>query len=159
MGLLEILNQKNERREELKNSRAEASVERTAPPGRNPIPCEICLSPFFWIDIYGAVRCCDCQPAPSMSLVRWPLWGLAGPGAGPWVWEPLDGAWRRLGGDSGDAAASGGDSSGVAEAEEVAEVAKVKHEFHGRHLLTMAGGDSVAFWRDKWAKCVVFCWQ
>lgn len=61
------------------------------PPPQPPIPCPICRSPFYWLDVYGGgPHCLDCRRPPSRSLVRRPLWGIAGLADGPWWWETLE---------------------------------------------------------------------
>lgn len=60
-----------------------------APPVQQPLPCVSCHGPFFWLDVYGRIRCLDCLPPPAKSLVRLPLWGIAGSSGSYW-WETIE---------------------------------------------------------------------
>ena len=148
MGLLETLENKTSTQK--KNFCEQVSVDLT-PPGRDPVPCEICRSPFFWLDAFGTARCCDCSPSPARSLVRFPLLGIAGPPGGPWWWETLGNNRRAFGGDRG--AEDGSEQPGGD------EVQLVEHDHHGHQLLTIIGSGTVAGSRDNWTKCLVFCWN
>lgn len=73
-----------------KNDFEKAAQENFSAPNQPPIPCPICRSPFFWLDVYGGgPHCLDCRRPPSKSLVRRPLWGIAGSSGGYW-WETLE---------------------------------------------------------------------
>ena len=69
------------------------------PPEPPPAPCGTCRSPFAWLDTYGTLHCCDCQPAPRPAFVH-RLLGVAGDpaavdaGIGEYWWEELvEGKW------------------------------------------------------------------
>jgi hypothetical protein len=153
MGILNTLETKIERP-------TEKILQATAiqPPGRNPIPCEICRSPFFWTDAFGAVRCCDCSPSPARSLVRFPLFGLAGPPGGPWWWETLENE-PLVFGAAGEVQDVQDGNGGRELQDDVSDSRQlVEHIFHGHRLLSMVGSGSVAEQSDRWKKCAVWCW-
>lgn len=131
---------------------------RISPPGCPALPCPGCRSPFFWFSIYDRTmakpKCCDCDPAPSAAFVRLPLFGIAGPPGGPWWWETLaDSPEDRIvfGGDGQDVDGRGDRGAGD-------EPQLIEHVHHGHQLLTVVGTDSVAWSKDTWTKCLVFCW-
>lgn len=148
MGVLKSITEKQ------KTTDAESpSAGSIQPPGRDPAPCESCGGPFFWLDAYHVARCCDCEPAPSRRMVRWPLLGVAGPPGGPWWWETVEDEPVRFRvpavGDvaKGEPGAPDGDDA----------LRLVEHEYHGRRIVSVVGRDSVVWSRDSAAKCMVFC--
>lgn len=114
-------------------SKEKISIAEVTPPAQSPLPCISCRGPFFWLNHYGQVRCLDCLPPPSRSLVRLPLWGIAGPPGGPWDWETLEDPPRvfRSGGRAGsDLAGDAGTVAGAAD-DDSAEPQVVAWEFPG----------------------------
>lgn len=54
-----------------------------------PAPCRVCLSPGFWIDVYGGgPHCRGCSPPSSPSLVAYAVWVVGTPGGYQWVRNP-----------------------------------------------------------------------
>jgi hypothetical protein len=54
-----------------------------------PAPCPACLSPGFWVDVYGGgPHCRSCNPPSSPSLVAMPAWVIGTPDAYRWVRNP-----------------------------------------------------------------------
>lgn len=54
-----------------------------------PMPCPACLSPGFWVDVYGGgPHCRGCNPTSSPSLVAMPAWVIGTPDAYRWVRNP-----------------------------------------------------------------------
>lgn len=135
------------------------------PPGCPALPCPGCRSPLFWFSRYDQERrlpkCCDCDPAPSAAFVRLPLFGIAGSPGGPWWWETLaDSPEDRIvfGRPSGDCTLSDAGNENCAGSAGQAEPQLIEHTHHGHQLLTVVGSDSVAWSKDTWTKCLVFCW-
>ena len=80
-------------------------------------------------------------------MARKTLYGIAGPTGGPWWWE-------TLAGNPEDRRVFGGDqANGIQE-----ELQVIEHTWHGHQLLSVVGSDSVAWSKDFWKKCLVFCW-
>lgn len=54
-----------------------------------PAPCPTCLSPGFWVDVYGGgPHCRGCNPPSSPTLVKMPAWVIGTPDTYRWVRDP-----------------------------------------------------------------------
>lgn len=71
-------------------SSSESSTDRPWPSNwPAPAPCPVCLSPGFWVDVYGGgPHCRGCNPPSSPSLVAMPAWVIGTPDAYRWVRNP-----------------------------------------------------------------------